>query len=215
MAEIGNRIRWCVDKKYWLIKVNPEHKSPSVSKFGYEYEHRYLVEKHLNRYLFKDECVRHKNGDSLDNRIENLEVIPCGDTSKINVKKAQLKVKKKGKATRKKRANTYFKDAEGQSQKWDKDGKKHTRQGASLDLYKSKMTPKGQDAISESMKGKRVGTSYNRRVTTTERFRYIYFRDGNKIDVKKEAEKERRTVSSIINRCIRETMGYSRQRKII
>lgn len=62
----GGRIK---QDGYVLIKMRNH---PNCNSQGYIKEHRLVMEKHLGRYLTKNEIVHHINGIKDDNRIENL-----------------------------------------------------------------------------------------------------------------------------------------------
>jgi hypothetical protein len=66
------------DSKLTKIKYLPK----SYRKFHGKHEHRALMEKYLGRKLLSAEIVHHKDGNKLNNNIENLEVMSQSEHAK-------------------------------------------------------------------------------------------------------------------------------------
>lgn len=66
-------------------KAQTKQRKKTISFHGYErvsidknkrvLVHRYVMEQHLGKKLTKDEHIHHKNGNKLDNRLENLQIV--------------------------------------------------------------------------------------------------------------------------------------------
>lgn len=61
-----------------------------------KYEHRIVMEQYLGRELDIIEQIHHINGNKLDNRIENLEIVKRGEHQRIHALKTGLGKDRKG-----------------------------------------------------------------------------------------------------------------------
>lgn len=65
---------------YSMIRV-PDH--PKQNN-GYVFEHRLIMEKHLGRYLESNEIIHHVDGNIINNKLENLEVMSQSEHMKLH-----------------------------------------------------------------------------------------------------------------------------------
>ena len=60
------------------------YKRVNINKYDTRYEHRTIMEQHLGRPLTDDEVVHHINGDTFDNRIENLQLMTRTEHTRLH-----------------------------------------------------------------------------------------------------------------------------------
>jgi len=75
---VGTR-RMCVrrGRRYWRVKIGVPRQ--------WAYEHRHVMAQSLGRALRRDESVHHRNGDGLDNRPENLQIVTHAEHMRIEL----------------------------------------------------------------------------------------------------------------------------------
>lgn len=78
--------RYKNDKGYVLVLAT-DH--PRKVAGQYVYEHVLKTEKHLGRYLEKNEHIHHINGIKDDNRLENLQIVTPQEHMKIHATKTK------------------------------------------------------------------------------------------------------------------------------
>lgn len=80
-------------KDGYICVYTPNH--PNATNDGYVMEHILMMEKHIGRYLKKEEVVHHKNSIRDDNRIENLQLMTFKEHASYHMKKRMIEKYKK------------------------------------------------------------------------------------------------------------------------
>lgn len=75
---------------YYALYI-PGH--PNAFGRGYVYEHRYVVEQKIGRYLKRSEIIHHIDGDRLNNDVDNLELCDSIAIHKLNHRKTTSNLK--------------------------------------------------------------------------------------------------------------------------
>ena len=72
-------------------------------------EHRYVMEQHLGRALRADEVVHHKDGNKLNNALDNLEIMSRAEHASLHMsgRSVSLETRQRIKRTLKKRRETF------------------------------------------------------------------------------------------------------------
>jgi hypothetical protein len=88
----GKKGKEMIKSNGYYVVYRPEH--PFAFGKGYVYEHRYIIEQTLGRYLSSNEIVHHKDGNKLNNDISNLELCNSIAEHKVEHRTSKSKVKR-------------------------------------------------------------------------------------------------------------------------
>jgi hypothetical protein len=64
---------------------NKGYKKVKIGGVSYD-EHRLIMQKHIGRRLLRNEVVHHKNGNTRDNRLSNLEIQSLSEHSRNHMR---------------------------------------------------------------------------------------------------------------------------------
>lgn len=80
-----------INNKYVYL-YRPDHPHAIGTRKLYVAEHRLVMENAIGRYLTEDEVIHHKDGNTMNNVIDNLQLMTSGEHIRFHKTKAKRRV---------------------------------------------------------------------------------------------------------------------------